>query len=184
MSMQGFYTVMTSVGARMGTAVIAGHAIARQCSSLEALVVDGLAVAGLRLPPPPPPPSPLPPPGFLTSLFFLLTCSPFPHVSSSSDRIQRCLKLMHIHTHMHHAHALMHTRAHMHTHACAHAYAHTYTHTHMHTRTCTHAHALTHMRTRTCTHAHAHRFIKLCTRPAYNTCAAQSLFAMYLNPKP
>ena len=56
MSMQGFYTVMTSVGARMGTAVIAGHAIARQCSSLEALVVDGLAVAGLPLPPPPPPP--------------------------------------------------------------------------------------------------------------------------------
>ena len=29
-SMQSFYTVMTSVGARMGTAVIAGHAIARQ----------------------------------------------------------------------------------------------------------------------------------------------------------
>lgn len=49
MSMQGFYTIMTSVGARMGTAVIAGHAIARQCSSLEALVVDGLAVAAQSL---------------------------------------------------------------------------------------------------------------------------------------
>ena len=49
MSMQGFYTIMTSVGARMGTAVIAGHAIARQCSSLEALVVDGLAVAAQAL---------------------------------------------------------------------------------------------------------------------------------------
>lgn len=48
-SMQGFYTIMTSVGARMGTAVIAGHAIARQCSSLEALVVDGLAVAAQAL---------------------------------------------------------------------------------------------------------------------------------------
>ncbi|KAJ1474214.1 hypothetical protein T484DRAFT_1833170 [Baffinella frigidus] len=43
--MQTFYTIMTSVGARMGTSVIAAHAIARQCSSLEALVVDGLAVA-------------------------------------------------------------------------------------------------------------------------------------------
>ena len=37
-SMQTFYTVMTSYGARMGTAVIAAHAIARQCASLEALV--------------------------------------------------------------------------------------------------------------------------------------------------
>lgn len=44
-SMQTFYTVMTSYGARMGTAVIAAHAIARQCASLEALIVDGLAVA-------------------------------------------------------------------------------------------------------------------------------------------
>ena len=43
--MQTFYTVMTSYGARMGTAVIAAHAIARQCASLEALIVDGLAVA-------------------------------------------------------------------------------------------------------------------------------------------
>ncbi|EKX33576.1 hypothetical protein GUITHDRAFT_120215 [Guillardia theta CCMP2712] len=49
MSMQAFYTVMTSYGARMGTAVIAAHAIARQCSSLEALVVDGLAVAAQAL---------------------------------------------------------------------------------------------------------------------------------------
>lgn len=48
-SMQTFYTIMTSVGARMGTSVIAAHAIARQCSSLEALVVDGLAVAAQAL---------------------------------------------------------------------------------------------------------------------------------------
>ena len=53
-SMQTFYTIMTSVGARMGTAVIAAHAIARQCSSLEALVVDGLAVAA-QVPRPPQP---------------------------------------------------------------------------------------------------------------------------------
>ncbi len=99
--MQGFYTVMTSVGARMGTAVIAGHAIARQCSSLEALVVDGLAVAGLHLPspppfpPPPPSPPPLspPPPGFLTSLFFSLSCSLFPSDTSLSVAAFRWLLL-------------------------------------------------------------------------------------------
>ena len=93
MSMQGFYTVMTSVGARMGTAVIAGHAIARQCSSLEALVVDGLAVAGLHLPSPPPfpppplppPPSPLPPPDFSPPSFSRSRAVCFPPTSLEEE---------------------------------------------------------------------------------------------------